>query len=256
MTVEELLEQYASGERDFKSAYLEGAILAGTILSGAYLTGAILKDAILKDADLKDADLAWANLRRADLSGADLYGTNLEGADLRGADLRGANLSWANLKEANLTSANLTGAIVTWSNLKGTIHQESLDDQGKTTAVSESQKCDPPTEHTLTAVFELRGGKHIELPPPDGDGWKASTVNHDWPRLYMGDGDFVDHWAEQITHDAARMIWAEYETQLESEQAQILSITTWHRPVPADKPGEACTVHSALITYPLLNGVE
>ncbi len=71
MKVQELLDAYAKGERDFRDKNLQGA----------------------------------------DLWGADLRGANLQGANLRGANLQGANLQGADLQRAKnippLTAARL-----------------------------------------------------------------------------------------------------------------------------------------------------
>ena len=71
MKADELLMQYAAGERSFD-----------------YET------------------LRYANLRYANLQYADLQGANLQGADLQVANLQDANLRYANLRYADLHGAN------------------------------------------------------------------------------------------------------------------------------------------------------
>ena len=123
MDVDELLERYIRGERNFVRveiirANLSGANLSGTDLSEAELIGAELNRANLNGANLSGAELNRANLIKANLSGAelkliDLREANLSEAELSevklgGADLSGANLSRANLSTANFNRANLS----------------------------------------------------------------------------------------------------------------------------------------------------
>lgn len=135
--VQQLLELYNSGERNFQaieliSAELNGAFLCHadfshaemmlaslnevsmeqTKLNRAYLSGADFIDAYLYRAELIKADLFGADLNNANLTEANLTGCNLGGANLENANLTGANLTEAVLIGANLQNANLTGAIV------------------------------------------------------------------------------------------------------------------------------------------------
>lgn len=57
MTRDELLAAYATGNRNFKGAYLVGADLEGADLRGANLKGAYLVGAYLDGANLKGANL-------------------------------------------------------------------------------------------------------------------------------------------------------------------------------------------------------
>lgn len=159
MEIEEFLNRYASGQRDFGAINLTEANLSGVNLSGANLTGANLSIANLSGANLQSANLSHAklnvarlsganlskailnrailnvaNLIRADLGGAELIQAaliraeliraefsraNLTGANLSSADLREAKLRQANLSRANLNGANLRGASLTAANLEG-----------------------------------------------------------------------------------------------------------------------------------------
>lgn len=111
ITVDQLLQKYASGQRDFSKISLRGV-------------------------DLKDADLRYINLREADLSHSDLsnailYGANLEKANinfiklnrakLEGAFLSGATIACAILNDANLNDADLRKTRLDAAILKGTI---------------------------------------------------------------------------------------------------------------------------------------
>lgn len=129
MQVQELLEQYQKGERDFAHIDLSGAYLSGVNLRDADLTGANLTEANLSWAFLSRAKLTGACLRRADLRSASLNnanlnqavlsGANLSKVDLRLALLQEADLNWAVLQEADLSGANLQSAKLDRVNLEG-----------------------------------------------------------------------------------------------------------------------------------------
>ena len=158
MSPEELLEQYATGKREFASVSLSEANLSHANLSGAdfsaanlsvvnltnanlsgtnlsraklnvtRLNGANLQQANLRKAflnvanlslaDLSRANLAYAHLIKAELERADLSGAKLQGANLAAADLRDAKLRRANLSRANLSRACLRRAVLTAANLE------------------------------------------------------------------------------------------------------------------------------------------
>ncbi|WP_353931981.1 pentapeptide repeat-containing protein [Okeanomitos corallinicola TIOX110] len=158
MTIEELLEKYATGVLDFS-----GANFAETNLSGIKLTGINFSDANFSVANMSgihliDSDLSYAKLNVARLSGATLAGSILNNcsfnvanlmradmsrtqmrqasfiraelirtdfsradmceANLNSADLREATLQQANLRHANLSDANLRGANLREANLE------------------------------------------------------------------------------------------------------------------------------------------
>jgi uncharacterized protein YjbI with pentapeptide repeats len=110
--LDELLKQYAAGERDFRGVILSEQILIDVDLSRVNLSEATLHKTVLEGANLTRANLSRADLTRADLRGADLSGANLVKANLRKANLRGADLSGADLRGADLTGADLGGAIL------------------------------------------------------------------------------------------------------------------------------------------------
>ncbi len=132
LTVDELLNRYAIGDRYFinanlrctnlsqlclseinlSSAKLNLANLCGTNLSKANLTAADIRGANLSGCKLNQAQLVKANLARTNLSRADLTGANLSRACLIDADLSDADLRGANLSQADLRGANLNGALV------------------------------------------------------------------------------------------------------------------------------------------------
>lgn len=128
MQVQDLLERYQKGERDFSHVDLSGASLSGVNLRDADLTGSNLTGANLSWAFLSRTNLTAACLRRADLRSASLNnailnqaifsGANLSKADLRLAQLQSADLNWAILQEADLSSANLQNAKLDQVNLE------------------------------------------------------------------------------------------------------------------------------------------
>jgi uncharacterized protein YjbI with pentapeptide repeats len=113
---EELLDRYASGDRDFRRLDLQGLSLRGVDLSACNLAGADLSE-----ADLTEAILADAGLRDADLQSCRLHRTVLRGSDLRGADLSDSDLSGADLSQADIRGADFTGC-----DLRGTILVQTL----------------------------------------------------------------------------------------------------------------------------------
>ncbi len=135
MILEEILEKYTAGNRDFTGLNLFEANLNGINLSGANLTGVNLSVANLSGANLTNTNLTRAKLNIAKLNGAHLEGSNLNEADLNvanlvladlkrtrmiGAKLIRAELIRANLSEADLTGADLNGATLTEATLRKT----------------------------------------------------------------------------------------------------------------------------------------
>ena len=110
--VSRLLDEYASGERNFSGIDLSWALLKGVSLPGIDFVEAILKGADLQQSDLQGGEFMDAIFEGANLSGADLSNANLEGANLTYADLSEANLIAANLKGVNLKGTNFSGALL------------------------------------------------------------------------------------------------------------------------------------------------
>ncbi|NCJ06932.1 hypothetical protein GS597_10505 [Synechococcales cyanobacterium C] len=117
-TSEQLLMDYAAGQRDFAKSDWGAVKLPKACLNLSNFQESHLVWANFQGAGLWHVNFSGAKLRHADLSGANLQGAMLNGADLRCANLRGANLSWAQLQGANLTDADLTDA---------NLHQAQLD---------------------------------------------------------------------------------------------------------------------------------
>ncbi|NES67804.1 MAG: pentapeptide repeat-containing protein [Okeania sp. SIO2D1] len=120
ITIEELLELYANGQRDFSRFIIQHTdqyFENGINLKGVKFRGDSLEDVIyaLQNSNLSGADLIGINLgehllERANLSGALLNKAFLWRAGLDRANLSGANLAEADLQEATLFKANLRGA--------------------------------------------------------------------------------------------------------------------------------------------------
>ncbi|MEM1394368.1 MAG: pentapeptide repeat-containing protein [Cyanobacteria bacterium P01_H01_bin.150] len=117
MTVEELLEKYALGFRDFSGIELTEANLAGIKLSGVDLSHADLSIVNLSGSNLTKANLSYAQLNVARLSGAHLEGANLTKASLNVANLIRANLNNAQLVRASLIRGELIRADFSRANL-------------------------------------------------------------------------------------------------------------------------------------------
>ncbi len=137
MEVEELLQKYAAGIRDFTAINLSEANLSGVNLSGANLSqanfsvanlsGANLSGANLSEAKLNVTRMSGANLTKANLTGACINVSNLIRADLTGAQMAQATLIRAELIRAELSGANLTGANFSGADLReGKLRQANL----------------------------------------------------------------------------------------------------------------------------------
>jgi uncharacterized protein YjbI with pentapeptide repeats len=119
MQIQEFLQRYQQGERNFAHIDLSGTNLSGVNLreidlTGANLTGANLSWSFFNNATLIGACLRRADLHNAILTGANLSQSNLSGANLAKADLRLAclqscDLNWVALPEADLGGADLQG---------------------------------------------------------------------------------------------------------------------------------------------------
>lgn len=134
MSVQELLEKYAAGERDFAGVNLTEANLSRVHLSRINLSRAILSIANLSGSNLNGADLSYAKLNVARLSGTSLIEANLSGALLNVANLIRANLTEAELVQAALIRAemirtNLSRANLSEANLNGADLRESKFDR-------------------------------------------------------------------------------------------------------------------------------
>lgn len=151
MDIQELLDRYSTGERDFSSIKLlkhlkvpRGQDLSGIILRGCKLHEVDLSEVILVNADLsaitcshvsfRNANLRSANISAAtfweetDLSGADLSFANLrkltvedaifQGAILISTDLSESYIKGADFRAANFENVNLRDAWISSSNLR------------------------------------------------------------------------------------------------------------------------------------------
>lgn len=118
MKAEEVLKQYATGERNFAAANLNEVNLSGANLSKANLSGANLSVANLSGSNLSEADLSKAKLNVTKLSGANLSKANLTEANLNVANLTLADLSGAELSKASLVRAELARSDFSGANLR------------------------------------------------------------------------------------------------------------------------------------------
>ncbi|MFN6563327.1 MAG: pentapeptide repeat-containing protein [Nostoc sp. ChiSLP01] len=116
ITVEELLQRYAAGERDFSVVCLDDADLSGANLAGI---------------DFSHARLRWANLSGAILCGANLSDTDLQRANLTGANLEAANIINTCIAGANLENTNLRGAIGFFGEANGTFLHNTVWPDGE-----------------------------------------------------------------------------------------------------------------------------
>ena len=110
--VSRLLDEYASGERNFSGIDLSWASLKGVSLPGIDFVEAILTGIDLQESSLQEGQFMDTIFEGANLSGADFTNANLEGANLAHADLSQTLLISANLKGVNLKGTNLSGALL------------------------------------------------------------------------------------------------------------------------------------------------
>jgi uncharacterized protein YjbI with pentapeptide repeats len=137
MTVEELLNRYRAGEREFTGVtftylvrlinaytdeweripydFLDGADFSGSDFRGSDLTGISFEGANLSGSNLSNLDLGKCDFPKANLSGANLSNSCLwrgdfNNANLSNANLMGADIAEASFRDANLSQANLSGA--------------------------------------------------------------------------------------------------------------------------------------------------
>lgn len=152
ITIEELLELYAAGQRDFTRfiiEYTDQYFENGIDLRGVKFRGDSLEELVngLQNSNLSGADLRSINFCKGCLDRANLSGTklnkaflwrarftqaNLSAANLSGSDLQEASFTSANLREANLSStylcetcfacADLSGANFTNAKIKGYVN--------------------------------------------------------------------------------------------------------------------------------------
>lgn len=125
MEPEELLRQYAKGEKNFTGIILCAANLSRVNLNQANLSQAVLNLTNFSEANLSEANLNGAKLNVARLTGINLAHAKLNGATLNVANLIKANLTNAELIEANLIRAELIRADMSHANLKGSNLKEA-----------------------------------------------------------------------------------------------------------------------------------
>lgn len=111
MTIDELLENYAAGKRDFRGIKFN---TRGKIRS-------------LENVNLSGADLKYSNLEsitfftKIDLSKSDLKGLIFERSNFEGANFSGANLSYTDLWRSDFSDANFSDANLSGANLHETV---------------------------------------------------------------------------------------------------------------------------------------
>jgi len=120
MSASELLERYASGERNFAGIRvsefrdLQGAILSNANFCGAVLEGSMIgtdfSRSYLIGAELAEVSLEKALLQHTRLDGATLAQSILSGADLTHARLVRAELDETLVQKTNFYRCNLFGA--------------------------------------------------------------------------------------------------------------------------------------------------
>lgn len=127
MNIQELLNQYAAGQRNFSSVgvFRQLKVPRGQNLSGINLRGCHFNEVDFSEVNLAGADLSrivcqFTSFRNADLRGANLSAATLwEETDFSGADLSFADLSQLSVEDAIFQAANLVGIDLSQAYIKG-----------------------------------------------------------------------------------------------------------------------------------------
>ena len=109
MNVNELVEKYRKGERDFSNIKLPNADLSGLDLRRMIFISADLSNCNFSNSDLTNSDFSGAILDRVNFAGAILRNTNFSGAHMTNADIRNVQIDNTNFARANLMFAHLCG---------------------------------------------------------------------------------------------------------------------------------------------------
>lgn len=105
-SVDELLDRYQQGERDFGGTALDQA---ENDFQGKYLEG----------INFSPGSFLFANFQKAHLRGANFSQCNVKCCDFRGADLRDAKFTDSAIDSAEFVGANLEGTDFTGASFYG-----------------------------------------------------------------------------------------------------------------------------------------
>ena len=192
--LEELIERYGAGERDFTGFEvrdkrvddywkLEDVDLSGIILKGGslYYISGFLQGINLSGSDLRKLDLSRADFQQANLSGANLSRTCLWRARFSYANLRGTNLSRTDLQETeffkaemrgvNLSQAKILDTSFGGANLMGANFTKLRKCQGfsiRETNLNGADFSDTDLSRANVAIDELRGSYFKNTIMPNG----------------------------------------------------------------------------------------
>ncbi len=130
LTINEVIEKYKLGERNFSKFDLRYLNLSGINLKNINLEGSNLEGSNLEGSNLEGSNLTYTNLNYANLKGANLHNVYLSYASFKKAILNGVNLdkaylNCANLEKVQLQKANLKKSYFNKSNLSRVILNDS-----------------------------------------------------------------------------------------------------------------------------------
>ena len=125
ITINEFLEKFRSGERDFSNIILQSADFTNVDLSNSNFSDASFSNSNFSGSNLSEVNFSGANLSRCTFKGCILKNTNFEKANLEwtiftgaifeNTNMRSANLMWAHLCKSDLMRANIKDAIINWA---------------------------------------------------------------------------------------------------------------------------------------------
>jgi len=122
MSLQEILERYKNGERNFSRIICTGVDFNNLDISGAVFKKSNLSysnfdAANLSNCDFSECNLEWSSFRRTNLTNASFEKANLTYCDFsnaifENAILRNANLSWSIAFNTNIQASDTRGASI------------------------------------------------------------------------------------------------------------------------------------------------
>ncbi len=120
MSLQEILERYRNGERNFSeitctNTDFNNLNLSGSDFSRSNLSFSSFDGANLSNCDFSECNLEWSSFRRTNFTNANFEKANLTYCDLSNAifekaNLRNADLSWSIAFNTNIHAADIKGA--------------------------------------------------------------------------------------------------------------------------------------------------
>ena len=109
-------------------------------------------------------------------------------------------------------------------------------------------------EITHSAKFEFPNGDIMEIPGPEGDGWKKEEVLEisSWKPTFYQDMLYLHGWEfPSINHTEGQIIYGEYSKRMSFENPKMLELSKWTRTVvvTAQEPEEQYPAISRIFRF-------